>query len=47
MGNTVEMSGAIVPKNVDNGEILKMGPCDVKERFGKGEGWVDDNMDCH
>ena len=45
MGNTVEVAWAIVPKDVDNGEVLQMSPSDVKEGFCKSEGGVDDNVD--
>ena len=45
MRNMVEMSRAIVPKNMDNGEVLQMSPCNVKEGFGEGECGVDDNVD--
>ena len=45
MGNTIKVARTVVPKNVDDWEILKVSPCNVKEGFGKGEGRVDDNMD--
>ena len=45
MGNTVEVSRAIVPKNVNNWEILKMSPRNFKERCFKGEGGVDEDVD--
>ena len=47
MGNTIEMSRAIVPKNVDNREVLKMSPCNVKEGFCEGERGMDDDVDCN
>ena len=31
------MSRAVVPKNVDDREILKVGTCYVGERFGEGK----------
>ena len=47
MRNTIEVSRAVVPKNMNDWEILKMGSCNVKERFCKSEGGVDDNVDCN
>ena len=45
MRNTVEVSRAVVPKNVDDWEILEMSPCNFKERCFKGKGGVDDDVD--
>ena len=45
VGNTIEVVSAVIPKNVDDWEILKMGSCNVKKRFCKGEGGVDNDMD--
>ena len=47
MRNMVEMLRAIVPKNMDDWEILKMSPCNVKEGFCEGERGVDDDVDCN
>ena len=44
MRNTVEVSRAIVPKNMNNGEVLQMSSCNVKEGFCKGERGMDDNV---
>ena len=45
MRNTIEMSRAVVPKNMDNGEVLQMSSCNVKEGFCEGKGWVDEDVD--
>ena len=45
MGNTIKMVRAIVPKNVDDWEVFKMGSCNVKEGFRKGKSGVDDDVD--
>ena len=45
MGNTIEMSRAVVPKNVDDGEILEMISRKVKKGFCKGKRGVDDEVD--
>ena len=45
MGNTIEVAWAVVPQDVDDGEVLKMGSCDIEEGFGKGEGRMNDNVD--
>ena len=37
MGNTIKMARAIVPKDVNDWEILKVSPCNVKEGLCKGE----------
>ena len=45
MGNTIKMVGAVIPKDVDDWEILKVSACYVKEGFGEGEGGMDDDVD--
>ena len=45
MGNTIKVSRAIVPEDVDNGEVLQVHPRDFKVGFREGEGGVDDDMD--
>ena len=45
MGNTVEVSRTIVPKNVNNWEILEMSSRNLKVRYFKGEGGVDEDVD--
>ena len=45
MGNTIEVAWTVVPQNVDDGEVLEMGPCDIEEGLGKSEGRMNDNMD--
>ena len=45
MGNTIKVSRTVVPKDVNNRKILKMGACDVEEGFREGKGGVDDNVD--
>ena len=45
MGNTIKVSRAIVPKDVDNGEVLQVHSQNFKEGFSEGEGGVNDNMD--
>ena len=39
------MSGAIVPKTMDNGEWFKMDGTEREKRFSKGEGGVDDEVE--
>ena len=45
MGNTIKVARAVVPKYVDDREILKVSPCNVKEGFGKSKGRVYNDMD--
>ena len=45
MGNTVEVARTIVPKNVDDWEVLEMGSRDFKIRYFKGEGGMDEDVD--
>ena len=45
MGNTIKVSRTVVPKNMDNREILQVGACYVEEGFRECEGGVDNNMD--
>ena len=45
MGNTIKVARAVVPKYVDDWEILKVSSCNVKKGFGKGKGGVDNDMD--
>ena len=45
MGNTIEVARAVVPKDVNDREVFKVSPCNVKEGFRKGEGRVYDNVD--
>ena len=45
MGKMIEVAQTVVPQDVDDGEVLKMGSCDIEEGFGKGEGRMNDNMD--
>ena len=45
MGNTIEVMRAVVPKDVDDGEVFKVSPCNVKEGFCKGERGMYDDMD--
>ena len=47
MRNPIEVSRAVAPKNVDDGEIPKMSPRNFKVRLFKSEGGVDDNVDCN
>ena len=47
MGNTIEVARAVVPKDVNDWEILKVSPCNVKEGLCEGERRVYDNMDGH
>ena len=44
MGNMVKMTRAVVPEDMDDGEVLEMGSRDVKEGFSKGKGGVYDNV---
>ena len=44
MGNTIKVVWAVVPQNVDDGEVLEMSPRNVKEGFSKSEGRMDDNV---
>ena len=45
MGNTIEVSRTIVPKNVDDWEIPEMSPRDFKIGYFKGEGRMDKDVD--
>ena len=45
MGNTIEMAWTVVPQDMDDGEVLQVGACDIGERFGEGEGGVNNNVD--
>ena len=45
MRNTVEVSRAVVPKNMDDGEIPKMSSRDFKVRLFESEGGMDDDVD--
>ena len=45
MGNTVKVTGAVVPQDMNNREILEVGACNIKEGFWEGEGRVDDDVD--
>ena len=44
MGNTIEVAWAVVPQDMDDGEVFEMSSCDVEEGFGKSEGRMNDNM---
>ena len=44
MRNTVKMSRAIVPKNVDDWEVFEMSSRDLKIRYFKGEGGMDEDV---
>ena len=44
MGNTVEVSRTIVPKNVNDGEVPEMGSRNLKIRYFKGEGGVNEDV---
>ena len=45
MGNTIEVSRTVVPKNVDDWEVLEMSSRNLKIRCFKGEGGMDEDMD--
>ena len=47
MGNTVKVAWAVIPKDVDNREVLKVSACYIEEEegFGEGKGGMDDNVD--
>ena len=45
MGNTIKVSRAVVPKNMDNREVLQVSSCNIKEGFCEGERRVDDDVD--
>ena len=45
MGNTIKMSRAIVPKNVDDREVLQVGSRDIADGFGECKGWMNDDVD--
>ena len=45
MRNTIEVAWTVVPQNVDDGEVLEMSSSNIKEGFGKCEGWMDDDVD--
>ena len=45
MGNTIEVSGAIVPQNVYDREILEMSPRNLKIGYFKGKGGMDEDVD--
>ena len=45
MGNTVEVSRTIVPKNVNDWEIPEVSSRNLKIRYFKGEGRVDEDVD--
>ena len=44
MGNTIKVARAVVPKDVNDGEVLKVSSCNVKEGFCKSERRVYDNV---
>ena len=45
MGNSIEMSWAIVPKDVNDGEVPKVSPSNLKVRLLKSEGGMNDDVD--
>ena len=45
MGNTIEVVWTVVPQDVDDREVFKMGSSDVEEGFGKTEGRMNNNVD--
>ena len=45
MGNTIKVARAVVPQDMDNGEVFEVGACDIEEGFGKSEGGMNDNVD--
>ena len=45
MGNMVEVSRTIIPKNVNDWEILEMGSRNLEVRYFKGEGGVNEDVD--
>ena len=45
MGNTIKVSGTIVPKNVNDREIPEMGSRDFKIRYFEGKGGVNEDVD--
>ena len=44
MGNTIEVSRTIVPKNVDDWEILEMSSRKFKKGYFEGEGRMDEDV---
>ena len=40
MGNTIKVSRTVVPKNMDNREILQVGACYERGLENVKEGWI-------